>query len=73
MQELDRARMRELREKLDLTQTEAAKRAGITVGRWNDIEMGRRQNVTVETLATIAAALGVDARDLLTPKSRRKG
>jgi transcriptional regulator with XRE-family HTH domain len=77
MQHLDRARMRELRETAGLSQTEAAEKAGMTVSHWNDIESGRRSNVTIEKLATIAAALGVDARNLLTPapapKGKRKG
>lgn len=74
MQELDRAKMRAMREAAELTQVETAKRAGMTVSQWNDIEKGRKPNVTIETLATIAAALGVDARDLLTPSTpRRKG
>ena len=73
MQELNRARMRELREKQELTQTQAAKRAGMIVSRWSDIETGRKANVTIETLSVIAAALGVDARELLTPKKGRRG
>lgn len=74
MQSLDVARMRELRKKLDLTQAEAAERADMTVSRWNDIEAGGRSNVTIDTLSAIAAALGVDARDLITPaKKGRKG
>ena len=72
-QALDTTRVQELRKKLKLTQTEIAEKAGMTVSRWNDIESGRKPNVTVDTLSTIAAALGCDARDLLTPKSKRKG
>lgn len=74
MQELDRAKMRELRERREITQTQAASKAGMTVSRWSDIETGRKSNVTIETLSTIAAALGVDARELLTPSApKRKG
>jgi transcriptional regulator with XRE-family HTH domain len=72
MQTLDLARMRELRESRDMTQVEAAKKAGMTLSQWNDIEKGRKSNVTIDTLSTIAAALGVDARELLTPKKRGK-
>jgi transcriptional regulator with XRE-family HTH domain len=71
MQELDRSKMRELRESKGLTQVDAAAKAGMTVSRWNDVESGRKANVTIDTLSTIAAALGCDARDLLTPKNRR--
>jgi transcriptional regulator with XRE-family HTH domain len=73
MQELDRARMRELREERGLTQTDAAEKAGMTVSQWNDIEKGRKPNVTIETLAAIATALGCDARDLLTPAKGKRG
>ncbi|HEY8749388.1 MAG TPA: helix-turn-helix transcriptional regulator [Tepidisphaeraceae bacterium] len=75
MLKLDVARMREIRDAKDLTQTQAAARAGMSLGRWNDIESGRRANVTIDTLGIIAAALGCDARDLLTPapKLKRKG
>jgi transcriptional regulator with XRE-family HTH domain len=63
--------MRKLREERELTQTQAADRAKMTVSRWSDIETGRKANVTIETLGTIAAALGVDARELLTPKKKK--
>ena len=71
-QELDTAKVRELRKKLKLTQAEMAEKAGMTLPRWNDIETGRRGNLTIDTLSVIAAALGCDARDLLTPKGKRK-
>ena len=72
VQELDVEKMRELRKARKMTQTEAAKAAGMmSASRWSDIEAGERTNVTVETLSAIAAALGVDARDLLTPKPKR--
>jgi len=71
MQELDRVKMRQLRETAELTQVEAASRAGMTVSQWNDLEKGRKPNPTIGTLSTIAAALGVDARELLTPKGKR--
>lgn len=74
-QELDVAKVRELRKELGLTQAQAAKKAGMVLQRWNDIESGRRSNVTVDTLSTVAAALGCDARDLLTASkpTKRKG
>ena len=73
MQTLDVAKMKELRDALGLTQTEAAARINMPVSRWCDIESGERINVTVETLGRIAQALGCDARDLLTPAEKMKG
>lgn len=78
-QELDRDKMRERRKALGLNQTEAAERAGFAGGAtwWSDVENGRKSNVTLDTLAKIAAALECDARDLITPaaaeKKRRRG
>jgi transcriptional regulator with XRE-family HTH domain len=34
-------------------------------GRWNDIESGRKMNITLETLDAIADALDVPAAELL--------
>jgi DNA-binding XRE family transcriptional regulator len=63
---LDTHKIKELRDKLKLTQDEAAKRAGLPGRqRWNQIERGRETNLTIETLERVAAALGVKARDLL--------
>lgn len=62
---LDGARMRALRENTGLTMVEFAKRSGlhpISVGRF---ERGQRRFPTLETVDTIAAALGVDRADLL--------
>lgn len=56
------------RTKLGLSLADAAIAAGWTKtgrGRWGDIETGRRANVTVQTLADMAIALGCEARDLL--------
>ena len=63
---LDNAKIRALREERGLSQEEAAKLAGLG-GRqqWNDVESGRRPNVTLDTLNKVAKALGVKARDLL--------
>jgi transcriptional regulator with XRE-family HTH domain len=79
-QELDREKMRARRKALELNQTEAAERAGFSGGapQWSDIENGRKPNVTLDTLAKIAAALECDARDLITappekPAKRTKG
>lgn len=62
---LDTEKIKRLRQKREWTQAQAAKAVGIGVARWNDIESGRRANVTLETLDRIAAALGVRAKDLL--------
>ncbi len=44
--------------KLDLTQAEAAKRAGITQQRMNDLVKGRTQKFTLDALVNVAAQLG---------------
>lgn len=79
-QELNRPYMRARRKELGLSQSEAAEAAGFSGGAsyWSDIESdtGRRGNVTIDTLARIAAALECDARDLLTeqkPARTRRG
>ena len=73
MQKLDTAKIRELRKAKGLTQAKIAEQAGMSLPQWNDIETGRKPNPTLETIITVAAALGCDARDLLTPaKGKRK-
>lgn len=64
---LDCEKMKQLREALGLNQSEAARQAELAAGRsqWNDIESGRRSNITLETLGKIAAALGVNPSELL--------
>jgi transcriptional regulator with XRE-family HTH domain len=63
---IDLAKIKSLREKLGLTQDDAAMRAGFASRqRWNDIESGRKASVTVNTLEQIAKALGVKGKDLL--------
>ena len=70
---LDSEKMKERREELGLTQEEAAKKAGFgSRQRWNDIESGRKPNVSIETLEQIAKTLGMSARDLLKDDSRRR-
>ncbi len=44
--------------KLGLTQTEAAKRAGITQPRMNDLVKGRTHKFTLDALVNVAARLG---------------
>lgn len=63
---LNIAKVKELREKLDLTQDQAAKAAGLTSRQhWNSIESGSKANVTVETLAKLAKVLKCKQCDLL--------
>lgn len=72
-QELDREKVRARRKELGLNQTQAATRAGFATGAtwWSDVESGRKSNVTLDTLAKIAAALECDARDLITPAEKK--
>lgn len=63
---LDFDKIKTAREKKKWTQAEAATAAGLgSAQRWNDIESGRRTNITLETLEAIAKALGVSAKSLL--------
>jgi transcriptional regulator with XRE-family HTH domain len=63
---IDTDKVRRLREKLKLTQAQAAEAAGLG-GRqgWCDLEAGRRDNIELDTLRRIAETLGVRAKDLL--------
>jgi DNA-binding XRE family transcriptional regulator len=63
---IDTHKIRRLRESLDLTMEEAAKRAKLADRQtWYQIETGRRSNLTLSVLENVAAALGVKAKDLL--------
>lgn len=65
---LDIARLKSLREGRGLSQTEAAKLAGMSAQQWNNIEGGRvgdRSGVSLKTLDKLARALKVSAKDLL--------
>lgn len=72
---LNTSRMRELRESLDLSQEEAARRAGVKGrARWSNIESGKRDNITLKMLERIAAALECEPADLLVrPRTRGPG
>ncbi len=50
---------RRRRSELGLSQEDVAHRVGITVGYYSQVERGRR-NMTVDVLARIAEALGVE-------------
>ena len=56
-------RVRELRDKLELSQEALAEKAGLASKHIQDIEHGRT-NPTVATLVGLADALKVDVRDL---------
>ena len=65
---LNLVEIKKRRQALGLTLTQAAIAAGWKdKGRttWHDIEVGRRQNITLDTLAAMAAALRCSIHDLL--------
>jgi transcriptional regulator with XRE-family HTH domain len=74
MELLDTEKMKALRLAKGLSQHAAAALAGLRGGRsrWADIETGTRPNITLETLASIAAALECDPADLLATKPPAK-
>lgn len=57
-------KLRRLRLSAGLTQHEAARRAGISVGMLRDLEQGRTTAPRKSSLVALAAALGVDPADL---------
>ena len=62
---LSTAKLRKARKDAELTQEQAALKAGLSGKQsWNNIERGR-VDVTLATLTKIAKALGVKAKDLL--------
>ena len=64
---LDVEKMKALRTKLGLTQTDAAVAAGFKSKQaWWNIESGTQINVTLDTLNSIAKVLKCKPRDLLT-------
>ena len=63
---LDLPKIKRLREQAGLSQTQAAEKAGLkSRQRWYQIEGGHIQNIELDTLAALAKALGVKAKDLL--------
>lgn len=54
--------IRKVIEKLGVTQAEAAKRAGITQPRMNDLVKGRTQKFTLDALVNVAAHLGYSVK-----------
>lgn len=57
--------VRQWREILELTQAEAAKRAGLSVTTWNRMETGLRDSPTRTTLEKMAHALSVPVESLI--------
>ena len=63
---LDTEKIRNLREKSGMSQSQAAEKAGLnTRQRWHQIESGAITNIELDTLEKIAKALGAKAKDLL--------
>lgn len=69
---LNREKMRQRRKELGLSQGQAAELAQLSnAAQWSEIERGDNDNVRLETLGKIAAALQCDPRDLITPPDRK--
>jgi transcriptional regulator with XRE-family HTH domain len=68
---LDGEKVRSHRVAAKLTQREAADAAGVSSQMWSDVENGRRDNLTITTLESVAEALKVSPCDLLTPAKRK--
>ena len=64
----DYAAVRRLREKKGLKAVDAAKAAGMTRQRWNDIESGRVPDPQASTLESIAAGLHCSITDIMTKR-----
>ena len=60
-----RARVRELRETLGLSQEAFAERAGLKYKHYQAFEAGRKENIQFYTLAKLAKACGLELRELL--------
>jgi transcriptional regulator with XRE-family HTH domain len=56
------------RGKLGISQTEAARRAGFSIQRWNNIETGRRTALDPDALLAVARALECQMEDLVRDK-----
>ncbi len=69
---VDTGKIKSLRVKLGLSQQQAADAAGMGGGRqqWGDLELGRK-TPTLDTLARVASALGVEPADLLVKTTKK--
>ena len=61
--------VRRLRAELEISAVDASESVGLHWRLWQKIEAGEN-NITLRTLSRIAAALGVDPRDLLASPTR---
>ena len=64
---LDVAKLKARREKLNMSQADAAAAAGFGGGRqqWSNIETGAKADIAISTLDRMAKALSCKAKDLL--------
>lgn len=60
-------RLRELRDKHDLTQEEFGAIAGFSQKHYQQIESGNKKQIWLETVERLAAAYGLEAWQLLAP------
>lgn len=60
-------KVKELREKLKMTQAELAKRADVSRQKLIDLESGKDVNTTVATLQKLADVLNCKVQDLICP------
>jgi transcriptional regulator with XRE-family HTH domain len=67
---LDPAKLKSIRARLGISQTEAAHRAGIHQQAYQRIEAGRRPDPQLSTLERLAEALGVDVGELICQQKR---
>lgn len=58
------ANVRTVRLRLNISQEEAADRAGMAVRQWQRVESGR-DAITLRTVVAVASALGVEVSELL--------
>jgi transcriptional regulator with XRE-family HTH domain len=65
-------RLRELRRRHGLSQEAFAERAGMSYKYYQAVEAGRKRNLRLSTLETLAAAYGLEVWQLLSPDMPRK-
>jgi transcriptional regulator with XRE-family HTH domain len=67
---LNPAEIRRKRQKLGLSQTEAARRAGFSLQRWHNIESGIRPGIDPDAFYAVAQVLECRMEDLMTRQAR---
>ena len=71
---LDTDKIRNLRERLGLTQEQAAEKAGLSSRQsWDNIEAGRQPKLQLDILERVADALGLNLHDVLKGVPAKKG